>query len=145
MKTQHNFAERQIAYNASPESGEAERKEVDMGEFQERLQAALEAKFSGSELAEMQKRGESERFRVSAALKKIGAQVPECGEAKLMFAVFESAVMEAVPLMICRYSDTQSAREYLDGPMYHLALAGIEPEWARSVLEDLGLITWTAT
>src|SRR5690625_1103427 len=144
MKTQHNFAERQIAYNASPESGEAERKEVDMGEFQERLQAALEAKFSGSELAEMQKRGESERFRVSAALKKIGAQVPECGEAKLMCRVFESAGMEAVPLTIARYCETESARDHGDGRMYHVALAAAEADWARSVLDDVRLITRTA-
>ena len=71
-----------------------------------------------------------------AVVKKLKAQVIDSNEARLMFAVFEQAVMDA----ISDVGDTSrgSAARYLRSDMIHLDLAGVDIDYAARVMKSSG-------
>lgn len=74
-----------------------------------------------------------------AVVNKIKTQIPEGGEAALLFSVFEHAVRDVGSNTASRI-DKDTAEQYLRGKMEHLSLCGIDVDWARKVIQDSGLL-----
>lgn len=79
------------------------------------------------------------RKLVSSACKKIAYQFDtiDSPEARLMAEVFIQAVRDG--FATDNKADADEAQRYLDGPMPHVQLLGVDPEWVRSVLQRIGL------
>jgi len=75
--------------------------------------------------------------RTAAALTVIRRQVRNTPENRLMFAVFDRAVQDAVSTIPAHQSE--SAAIYLEGDMRHAQACDLDPEWVREVLTIAGL------
>lgn len=73
----------------------------------------------------------------SALIKKLKTQVEDAPGARLMFSVFEQAVLDVVVPGVPD-GDRESAKRYLKSKMPHLELSGIEIKYAERVMKDLG-------
>jgi hypothetical protein len=75
--------------------------------------------------------------RAAAALTVIRRQVRNTPEHRLMFAVFDRAVQDAVSSIPAHQSE--SAAVYLEGDMFHAVACDLDPEWVRKVLRTSGV------
>ncbi len=69
-----------------------------------------------------------------AVTNKIKKQMPDNANAKLMFAVFETAVSD-----LFNKAQKSSAVNYISKEMPHLEIIGIDSAWARGLLVKAGL------
>ena len=73
-----------------------------------------------------------DRAIVKAISKKISSQVDDSPEYKLMFAVFNGALIDM-------FSMTHTIRDaaclYLSGDMPHLTAIGIDPDWVKRLFD----------
>ena len=82
----------------------------------------------------------SRSLAVSAISQKIKRKVPNhhpC--ASLFFSVFETALLDLVDHNdFNRYMSYKSAVSYLRGDMIHLELIGIDSDWVKRVIRQVG-------
>jgi len=76
----------------------------------------------------------NKRVIAKAVVSKIKKQVPDSAEAKLMFAVFATAVSD-----LFKKNQKKSAATYLKSDMPHLNRIGIEPSWVRLQFKIAGI------
>lgn len=80
--------------------------------------------------------------RAKVACRMIMTQFPSFPEGRLMGAVVCGAITD-LNISILSGEETallrRKAMTYLNGPMKHAELAGVEPEWIRLIMKRVGL------
>jgi len=78
---------------------------------------------------------------VRALVRKIGHQFPDKPEARLMLAIFASALNDLITNQ--RGFEAEAARrkaaEYLMGNIWHAQICGVDPDWIRYQLKTAGI------
>jgi hypothetical protein len=82
--------------------------------------------------------------RAQAAIEKLRLQFPATPEGRLMHQVVALAISDLVPginkhTLRPSRQDTESARDYLRGEIFHAAAAGVDPDYVRYTLFQAGV------
>ncbi len=76
----------------------------------------------------------NEKDKARAIVNKVKKQIPSSPEARLMFAVFQSVVID-----LFSKAHHRSAAKYMRSNMPHLVMIDIDPEWVRRLFKQSGL------
>lgn len=75
------------------------------------------------------------KAKVRLVLHKLSPMTPEDASGKLIWAVVEQAVRD----LAWNADVADEAKKYLCGPMWHASLVGIDPDYVRRVIRQVGI------
>lgn len=83
----------------------------------------------------------TQMIKAKAIIRKIKSQIDDSSEAKLMFTVFEQAMIDfATSSNSISLTDKATAKRYLQGEMPHLNFAGVDPDYACRLMKQVDFI-----
>lgn len=83
----------------------------------------------------------TDRQKISEIVRRIKPAFKKTGEERLCFEVIHMAIRDAAYITETRTSliERRAAKLYLAGRMYHAEICGIDPDWIRRVIKNVGL------